>query len=95
MSKFIPKLVNERGNTFILLDDVFCHEEAIKYCKEHKHDIKFTCGNYTCAVELLYYLQQEGYMFDIRRRNAGKDINCDIPVYDTVYCYLPKGDAAE
>jgi hypothetical protein len=92
MSKFIPKLINEDRGTFILIDSPFSAEEGIKYAKEHYHDVKFTCGNYTCAVELLYYLQQEGYVFDIRRRNAGRDVNCDIPVYDTVYCYLPKGD---
>ena len=95
MSKFIPKLINEEKGTFILIDSPSSAEEGIKYAKEHYHDVKFTCGNYTCAVELMYYLQQAGYMFDITKRNAGRDVNYDIPVYDTVYCYLPRASVAK
>ena len=65
MSKFIPKLVNEDKGTFILIDNPFSAEEGIKYAAEHNHNIKFTCGNYTCAVELLYYIQREGYQLEI------------------------------
>ena len=92
MSKFIPKLVNEDKGTFILIDNPFSAEEGIKYAAEHNHNIKFTCGNYTCAVELLYYIQREGYQLEIVERDVGRDVNCVILQYDTVYCYLPKGD---
>ena len=92
MSKFIPKLVNEDRGTFILIDSPFSAEEGIKYAKEHCHDVKFTCGNYTCAVELLYYIQREGYQLEIVERDIGRDVNRVILQYDTVYCYLPKGD---
>ena len=88
MSKFIPKIVNERGNTFILLDDVFCHEEAIEYCKEHKHDIKFTCGNYTCATEILCKIYEAGYTLRPIRRTEKLPGGCgDLDYFDTVYCY--------
>ena len=91
MSKFIPKIVNERDNTFILLDDVFCYEEAIKYCVEHKHNIKFTCGNYTCATEILCKIYEEGYTLRPIRRIESLSGNCGkITHFDTVYCY--RGD---
>ena len=69
MSKFVPKLVTEDRGTFILIDNPFSAEEGIKYAAEHNHNIKFTCGNYTCAVELLYYIQREGYQLEIVERN--------------------------
>lgn len=87
MSKFIPKLINEDEGTFILIDNVFSAEEGIKYAAEHKHDIKFTCGNYTCATELYYHLFMAGYDFKFTERDAGRGCGCKIPVYDTVYCY--------
>lgn len=88
MSKFIPKLVNEKDTTFVLLDNVFCHEEAIQWAKEHKHNVKFTCGNYTCATEILCKLQEAGYSLKFIRRDAGGYVHCEIIVFDTVYCYL-------
>lgn len=87
MSKFIPKLVTERGNSFILLDDVFCHEEAIEYCKEHKHDIKFTCGNYTCATEILCKIYEAGYTLKPMRRYEIFPTGGGMDTFDTVYCY--------
>ena len=90
MSKFVPKLVNEKDNTFVLLDNAFCHEEAIKWAKYHKHNVKFTCGTYTCASEILFKLQEVGYSFEFIRRDIGTDVNCEIIVFDTVYCYLDK-----
>lgn len=87
MSKFIPKIVTENGDTFILLDNVFCHEEAIQYCVEHKHDIKFTCGNYTCATEILCKIYEEGYTLRPVRRHERFPTGGGMPVFDTVYCY--------
>lgn len=92
MSKFIPKLINEDKGTFILIDNPFSAEEGIKYASEHNHNIKFTCGNYTWACELLYQIQQEGYDLKFTERDIGTDVGCQIFQYDTVYCYLPKGD---
>lgn len=94
MSKFIPKLINEEKGTFILIDNPFSAEEGIKYAKEHYHDVKFTCGNYTCAVELLYHLYMNGYCFEFTKRDVGHDVGCNVIVYDTVYCYLPKEGVA-
>lgn len=87
MSKFIPKLVNETSGIFVLLDNVFAAEEGIAWAKKHNHNIKFTCGTYTCAVELLCILQEAGYTFKFVRRDAGFD-GIKIEVFDTVYCYL-------
>ena len=87
MSKFIPKIVTENGNTFILLDNVFCYEEAIQYCVEHKHDIKFTCGNYTCATEILCKIYEEGYTLRPVRRHERFPTGGGMSVFDTVYCY--------
>lgn len=88
MSKFVPKFVNEKDDTFVLLDNAFCHEEAIEWAKKHKHNVKFMCGTYTCATEILCKLQEAGYSFKFIRRDIGQDVHCEIIVFDTVYCYL-------
>ena len=67
MSKFIPNLINENNESFILLNNVFSHEEAIEFAKEHKHNIKFICGTYTCATEILCKMQEAGYVLKFYR----------------------------
>lgn len=67
MSKFIPSLVNENNESFILLDDVFSHEEVIEYAKDHKHNIKFICGKNTWATEILCKMQEAGYILKFYR----------------------------
>lgn len=88
MSKFIPKLVNEKGRSFVLLDNVFSAEEGISWAKRHRLDVKFTCGTYTCATELLCYLQEACYALHFVRRPLGVG---DSVVFDTVYGYY-RGD---
>lgn len=90
MSKFIPKLVNEPGGTFVLLDNAFAALEGIKWAKEHSHDIKFMCGNYTCATELYYYIQEAGYTLKFIKRTLPE---YKIEVFDTAYCYLNREEA--
>ena len=87
MSKFIPKLVNEDKGTFILIDNPFSAEEGIKYAAEHKHNIKFTCGNYTCATEILCKIYESGYTLRPMRRYEQFPTGGGMDIFDTVYCY--------
>jgi hypothetical protein len=85
MSKFIPKVITESKGTFVLIDDVFCAEAGIEWAKEHLHNIKIMCGNYTCATELYYYLQEAGYRIEFVKRTLSE---YKIEMFDTAYCYL-------
>jgi hypothetical protein len=87
MSKFIPKLVNEPGGTFVLIDNAFTAKEGIEWAKEHSHDIKFMCGNYTCATELYYLIQEAGYSLKFIKRTMSE---YKLEMFDTAYCYLIK-----
>lgn len=84
MAEFIPKIIN---GEFILLDNVFSHEECIEYAKKHKFNIKFVCGTYTCATEILCKIQEAGYSLKFYRKTQCMD---GRPLYDNfeVNCYL-------
>lgn len=86
---FIPKLITELTGgccrSYVLLDDVFRADACISWAKEHKLDIKFICGTYTCATEILCKIQEAGYNINFVRRMLAPDIHVDV--FDTVYCY--------
>lgn len=88
MAEFIPKFINETEGTFLLLDNVFSHEDAITFAVKHKHDVKFICGTYTCATEILCKLYEAGYSLKPVRRRTTFPTGGGMDMFDTVYCYL-------
>lgn len=88
MALFHPKLVSIDGEMdgFILLDNVFTHEECIEYCKKHRYNIKFICSNYTCATEILYKIQEAGYRLKFYKVHPYVDVPAISHI--EVRCYL-------
>ena len=84
-NQYFPKIVQERKaegepkREFVLLDNVFKYKETIAYAVKHNFDIRFVCGTYTCATEILCYIQENGYELVFERE----------PVYmhDTILYY--------
>lgn len=82
---FIPKKIVENNVEYVLLDDVFRHEETINYAVAHNFNIKFICTTYTCACKILQKIYSKEYELrfkKVTRHSAFADFELtDIVVY--------------
>ena len=93
MSKFVPKLVNDDGRYYCVLDNIFTASEGVEWAAYHNLDIKFTCGNYTDCTRILYKMFMKGYeLVPVERIERTVDGTAEIKMYDTVYGYLHRFD---